>query len=37
MAAWRKDHNQVRPHSSLGRTLPARFAELHRQRAGDAA
>jgi putative transposase len=34
---WRKDYNEVRPHSSIGRMPPARFAELHRQRAGDAA
>jgi putative transposase len=37
VAAWRSDYNEVRPHSSLGRIPPARFAELHRQRAGDAA
>ena len=37
VAAWRTDYNEVRPHSSLGRVPPARFAELHRQRAGDAA
>ena len=37
MAAWRKDYNEVRPHSSVGRIPPARFAEQHRQRAGDAA
>ena len=37
VAAWRADYNEVRPHSSLGRMPPARFAELHRQRAGDAA
>ncbi len=36
-AIWRQDYNEVRPHSSLGRMPPARFAELHRQRAGDAA
>jgi putative transposase len=36
-AAWRQDYNEVRPHSSVGRIPPARFAELHRQRAGDAA
>jgi putative transposase len=36
-AIWRTDYNEVRPHSSLGRIPPARFAELHRQRAGDAA
>ena len=32
---WRQDYNEVRPHSSLGRIPPARFAELNRQRAGD--
>ncbi|HDR9487931.1 TPA: IS3 family transposase [Burkholderia aenigmatica] len=37
IAMWRQDFNEVRPHSSLGRMPPARFAELHRQRAGDAA
>ena len=36
-ATWRMDYNEVRPHSSLGRIPPARFAEQHRQRAGDAA
>jgi putative transposase len=34
---WRQDYNEVRPHSSCGRVPPARFAELHRQHAGDAA
>jgi putative transposase len=37
VAVWRTDYNEVRPHSSLGRMPPARFAEQHRQRAGDAA
>ena len=37
VAAWRQDFNEVRPHSSLGRIPPARFAEQHRQQAGDAA
>lgn len=37
IATWRQDFNEVRPHSSLGRIPPARFAEQHRQRAGDAA
>jgi putative transposase len=32
--AWRQDYNEVRPHSSLGRIPPARFAELPRPRAG---
>ena len=36
ISAWRRDFNEVRPHSSLGRIPPARFAEEHRQRAGDA-
>ena len=34
---WRQDYNEVRPHSSCQRMPPAKFAELHRQRAGDAA
>ena len=36
IGTWRQDYNEVRPHSSVGRIPPARFAELHRQRAGDA-
>jgi putative transposase len=36
IARWRRDYNEVRPHSSLGRIPPARFAAMHRQRAGDA-
>lgn len=37
-AAWRTDYTEIRRHSSLGRMPPpARFAELHRQRAGNAA
>ena len=36
ISSWRQDYNEVRPHSSLGRIPPAKFAELHRQRAGDA-
>lgn len=35
IAIWRQDYNEVRPHSSIGRIPPARFAEMHRQRAGD--
>ncbi len=35
-AIWRRDYNEVRPHSSLGRIPPAKFAAQHRQRAGDA-
>ncbi|MBG6079409.1 ribosome modulation factor [Rubrivivax gelatinosus] len=30
IAAWRRDYNEVRPHSSIGRIAPARFAEQHR-------
>lgn len=37
IATWRQNFNEVRPHSSLGRIPPARFAEQHRHRAGDAA
>lgn len=33
---WRQDYNEVRPHSSCQRMPPAKFAELHRQRAADA-
>jgi putative transposase len=33
---WRQDDNEVRPHSSVGRMPPARFAEWHRQHADDA-
>jgi putative transposase len=29
VAACRQDYNEVRPHSSIGRIPPARFAELH--------
>lgn len=36
-AEWRRDYNEVRPHSSLGRIPPARFAEQYRRLAGDAA
>ena len=35
-AIWRQDDNEVRLHGSIGRIPPARFAELHRQRAFDA-
>ncbi len=30
VAVWRTDYNEVRPHGSLGRLPPARFAEPHR-------
>jgi len=30
-------YNEVRPHSSLGRIPPARFAEQHRRLAAEAA
>jgi len=37
VAAWRTDYNEVRPHSSLGRIPPARFAAQQRRHAGAAA
>jgi len=37
IAAWRRNYNEVRPHGSIGRIPPARFAEQHRRHAGDAA
>ena len=37
IAAWRRDYNEVRPHSSIGRIPPARYAQQLRQHAGDAA
>jgi len=33
---WRRDYNEVRPHSAIGRIPPAQFAALHRRHAGDA-
>ena len=36
IAAWRKDYNEVRPHSSCRRMPPAQYAALHRQHADDA-
>ena len=30
MAEWRRDYNEARPHSSLGRMPPAEFAARHR-------
>ena len=35
IATWRRDYNEVRPHSSIGRIPPARFAELHRRRTAE--
>ena len=32
---WVHDYNEVRPHSSIGRVPPRRFARLHRQQAAD--
>ena len=32
---WVQDYNEVRPHSSIGRMPPRRFALLHRQQAGN--
>ena len=29
IAAWRRDYNEARPHSSLGRLPPAEFAARH--------
>ncbi len=34
--AWRRDYNELRPHSSCMRMPPAQFAALHRQHADDA-
>ncbi len=36
IAEWRRDYNEVRPHSSIGRIPPARFAELQRRYVGNA-
>jgi putative transposase len=37
IADWRRDYNETRPHSSLGRIPPAEFAARYRLRAGDSA
>jgi putative transposase len=36
IARWRRDYNEVRPHSSCGRIPPAAFAARHRQLTADA-
>ena len=36
IARWRRDYNEVRPHSAIGRIPPAQFAAAHRRLAGDA-
>ena len=33
IAAWRRDYNEVRPHSSLGQLTPSEFAAVLRERA----
>jgi putative transposase len=35
IAEWRRDYNETRPHSSLGRIPPAEFAARHRSRVRD--
>ncbi|WP_374675991.1 transposase, partial [Ideonella sp.] len=37
IAAWRRDYNEVRPHGSIGRIPPAKYAEALRQQGSDAA
>ena len=37
IAEWRRDYNEVRPHSSLGRIPPAQFAQQHRMNSNAAA
>ena len=36
VARWRRDYNEVRPHSAIGRIPPAQFAAAHRRLAGNA-
>ena len=37
IACWRRDYNETRPHSSIARIPPAKFAVQHRQFTNDAA
>jgi putative transposase len=37
IAEWRRDYNEVRLHSSLGRISPAQFAQQHRINSNAAA
>jgi hypothetical protein len=32
---WRRDYNEVKPHSSCGRVPPAQFAARHRPQQGN--
>jgi putative transposase len=36
IAEWRRDYNETRPHSSIGRIPPAQFAAQHRHTINDA-
>lgn len=36
IAAWRRDYNEIRPHSSCRRMPPAQYAALHRQHTPEA-
>ena len=36
ISRWRRDYNEVRPHSAIGRIPPAQFAAAHRRHAADA-
>ena len=35
LRVWAKDYNEVRPHGSIGRIPPRRFAHLHRRQAAN--